>query len=75
MPCLWIFVYCPCPCVIIPNNMRVKRKVIAKQPKDNTHCLVTKKLLIHENVGVFSPETKTEINMNNYHTEHEQLPW
>ena len=33
-------------CVILVNK-RVKRKVIAKQPEDNSHCLVTRKLLIH----------------------------
>ena len=49
--------------------MRVKRKVIAKQPEDNCYCLVTKKLNIQEKVKAFSQNAKTDINMNNYYYE------
>ena len=43
-------------------------EVIAKQPEDNFHCLVTKKLDIHENVGVF--HQKQKLTSINYHFEY-----
>ena len=49
--------------------MRVKCKVIAKQPEDNGYSLATKKLNIQEKVKVFSTKAKTDINMNNYYCE------